>query len=518
MTSSRKKARRLERKARREKEKAQIASQRPGETAPPQVDRPKRGWLVVVAAAVAIGGWSYFQDPAKPDAGGVAVPGEAPAIPAPPSADMTVPVRRMIREARAAVEQDPTSPRTWGQLGEVFDAHHLFDDAAICYREACRLSRGSAPDEFRWSYLLATVLNSAGGSGAEEIFALFARAMALEPDYPPGHVRQGDAFVRQGKNALARSAFERAIALDPDFAMAHRNLGQVLLADGEIEAAISHLEAAARYDTSDSVVHASLARAFRLNGQEARAQEAADKASSFAPVFGVPDPIRFSVEARAVDPLTLNDRIDERMGGGDIAGALGDLELLEESFPDDANVLERIGVMRFKAGSKDAALTTFERALKLDEHLHESHLLLAAIYDEKKNFDKALEHYSHVAEEDPKNASLHKRIAYLLLAQDKIELAVDSFERAFQHGLDDAELHHNWGAALDRIDRTEEAVGHFEKVLEVEPENGGTHFNLGMALERLGRNAKAIEHYDKAAALAPNLPAARRAAALRAGG
>ena len=37
----------------------------------------------------------------------------------------------------------------------------------------------------------------------------FAQAIRYEPDYPPGHVRHGDALVRMGRNADARAAFER---------------------------------------------------------------------------------------------------------------------------------------------------------------------------------------------------------------------------------------------------------------------------------------------------------------------
>ena len=54
-----------------------------------------------------------------------------------------------------------------------------------------------------------------------------------------------------------------------------------------------------------SLLVAGLARAYTLNGQETQAQEAAGKASSLQPVFGVPDPIRFSVEERAVDRIGL---------------------------------------------------------------------------------------------------------------------------------------------------------------------------------------------------------------------
>jgi len=521
MASSRKEARHQERKQRRKLRKAEAKGKSRPSSAQPEAmseTKPSRfGFLFVLAGALAIGAWMFFPNASQEsgDAARAVSSMDAPAIPDPPTADMTLPVRRMIEEARADVGREPSAARTWGELGEVLDAHHLFEDAATCYRYAVAISVDSRPDQFRWNYLLATVLNSAGGAD-EEILEAFARAMAVEPDYPPGHVRHGDALVRMGRNAPAQAAFERAIGLDEDFAMAHRNLGQVLLAEGEIASAITHLEAAARYDASDSVVYTSLARAYRQKGQESQAQEALTRSNTLQPVFGVPDPIRFGVEERAVDPLSLEDRIDQTLANGDVDGAMEAMDLLEESFSDDAQVLEKIGVRRFKAGRKEAAAKTLERAIALDEHRHEAHLHLGAVYDEKKDFDKALEHYEHVGQEDPTNAGLQQRIGYLYLAKNDLEHAVESMLRAAELGQDEPGLNHNLGAALDRLDRTAEAIIYFERVIAVEPENGGTHYNLGMALERLGLTARAIEHYDQAATFAPKLPAKVRAEALRA--
>ena len=519
--SSRREARHQERKERRKREKAERRGKTtsgPAESGTSE-DKPpsKTGFLFVGAAAVVIGAFLIFSGGS--DGGGVGSNAsvDAPDLPDPTNAEMTVPVRRAIETARGDVELDPDSSLSWGQYGEVLDAHHLFQDAAVCYRHAAALAGDSPRDRFRWNYLLATVLNSAGGSD-DEIDSAFATAMAIEPDYPPGHVRHGDALVRMGRNAAARSAFERAIALDADFAMAHRNLGQVLLADGELDLALEHLETSARYDPNDSVVQTSLARAYRQKGREAEAQAALARSGELNPVFGVPDPIRFAVEELAVDPLSLEDRIDQAFANGDIDAAMAAMDLVEESFPDDAKTLERVGLRRFKANRKDAAIKTFEKAIALDDHCHEARLHLAAIFDEKREVDKALVHYEHVAEEDPKNASLQERIGYMYLAKNDLEKAVEHMLSAAENGLNEPGLNHNLGAALDRLDRTAEAVIYFERVLAVEPENGGTHYNLGMALERLGKTERAIEHYDKAASFAPKLPAKVRADALRAAG
>ena len=519
--SSRRETRRQERKERRKREKAERRGKAPSTSSdgaaspPPETPPSKTGFLFVGAAAIVIGAFFLLSGDQDEGPADQAAGADAPDLPAPESAEMTLPVRRAIETARGDVELDPSSSLSWGQYGEVLDAHHLFEDAAVCYRQAAFLAGDSLRDRFRWNYLLATVLNSAGG-GDDEIHSAFRAAMAIEPDYPPGHVRHGDALVRMGRNTQAAAAFERAIALDADFAMAHRNLGQVLLADGELDRAIEHLETSARYDPSDSITQTSLARAYRQKGRESEAQEALARSRELSPVFGVPDPIRFAVEGLAVDPLSLEDRIDQAFANDDIDAAMAAMDLVEESFPDDAATLERVGLRRFKADRKAAAIDTLEKAIALDGHRHEARLHLAAIFDEKKEVDKALVHYEHVAEEDPENASLQQRIGYMYLAKNELETAVTFLLSAVENGLEEPGLNHNLGTALDRLDRTAEAVIYFERVLAVEPGNGGTHYNLGMALERLGKIERAIEHYDEAAVHAPGLPAKERAEALRA--
>jgi len=519
--SSRRETRRQERKEWRKREKAERRgksdSTSSGEAASPPREKPpsKTGFLFVGAAAIVIGAFFLLSEGENGAPAGPGVSVDAPELPMPASADMTVLVRRTIETAHGNVELDPDSSLSWGQYGEVLDAHHLFEDAVVCYRHAAALAGDSLRNRFRWNYLLATVLNATGGSD-DEIDSAFATAMAIEPDYPPGHVRHGDALVRMGRNAEAAAAFERAIALDADFAMAHRNLGQVLLAEGEIDRAIEHLETSARYDPGDSVVQTSLARAYRQKGRESEAREALARSSELSPVFGVPDPIRFAVEELAVDPLSLEDRIDQAFANGDIDAAMAAMDLIEESFPDDAVTLERVGLRRLKANRKEAGIKTLEKAIALDDHRHEARLHLAAIFDENKEFDKALLHYEHVAEENPENAGLQQRIGYLYLAKNELEKGVTFLLNAAENGMEDPGLYHNLGTALDRLDRTAEAVIYFERVLALEPRNGGTHYNLGMALERLGKTERAIEHYDEAAVHAPKLPAKERADALRA--
>jgi tetratricopeptide (TPR) repeat protein len=255
---------------------------------------------------------------------------EALDVPDPSTSEMVAPVARAIRTAREAVLAEPRSAGTWGALGAVCDAHHLYDEATLCYRRARTLDRS----DFRWVYLQAVVRDLQGAPG-DEVADLFREALRLQPGYPPAHLRCGDALLRQGRAEEARAAFERALELDPTFAMAHRNLGQVLLALDDVSGAVEHLENAARLAPDDAVVFQSLSQARFRAGDAAGAERAAREAERKQPEYGVPDPIRFAVDEQNATPPACERRARERMERGEWRAARRDLDWLLEGRPDD---------------------------------------------------------------------------------------------------------------------------------------------------------------------------------------
>lgn len=436
-------------------------------------------------------------------------PTAAADVPDPPREGMFAPVARAIDSARAAVLADPADAKSWGELGAIFDAHHLYPEAAQCYGRA----RALAPLDFRWIYLLA-IVSDFQGQPAEEVVASFREAVRLEPDYPPARLRFGDALARQGLLEEARDSYQKAIELDPAFAMAHRNLGQVLLSLEETPAATLHLERARELDPADSIVHTSLARAYFLAGDAEAAQAAEAEAKRLQPVYGVPDPVRRAVDDRALSPRACDERAKERMLAGDFAGAIEDLLALSEVDPDDSSVLSRLGACYVRTGELDEARKHLERAVAQDD-LAEAHVQLAAVDEAQGRPADAAEHFRRALATHPDNAGLRKKLGLSLGKAGDLAGAVLEFERARDLGARDAELFHNWGTALDRLGRRDEACTQFEAALALEPDNAGAHFNLALALEALGRIAEAREHYERALALDPRLPAKDRLAALR---
>src|SRR5215212_6711422 len=90
---------------------------------------------VIAVLLVGIGG-AYlgyrFSRPTPPD-------------PPDPKAETLEPAVVMsVRTARERVLREPTSAKAWGELGEVFFANELEDEARVCFAEAGRLDPKSS--------------------------------------------------------------------------------------------------------------------------------------------------------------------------------------------------------------------------------------------------------------------------------------------------------------------------------------------------------------------------------------
>lgn len=434
----------------------------------------------------------------------------AVAVPDPLRPEMAGPVRRVLEAARDAARAAPGSAAAWGELAEVCDAHHLFPEAELAYREARALDGA----DFRWAYGLV-VVRDFQGAPAEELVPLFAEAIRLQPRYPPVRLRHGDALVRQGHFDEARAAYEAALALDPDFAMAHRNLGQTLLALEDLPGALRHLERAAELSPDDGVVFGSLAQTRWRLGDEAGAEAAAGEAERKAPVFGVPDPVRFALEARNLSPLACDQRAREHEARGEWAAALPDLQHLAEGNGGEAGVHWRLGRCLRVLGRREEGRAELERALELRPDHPGALLERASLAREDGDPAEELALLRRAAAAAPANGLAWKRLGSALGPSGDLAGALEAFERARANGLEDAELLHNQGTALARAGRPAEACERLRAALALEPDNAGTHYNLADALEALGMRAEAIEHFERARELAPDLPAAQRLEVLR---
>jgi tetratricopeptide (TPR) repeat protein len=198
-----------------------------------------RTLLAIAAVLVAAAGVGYYL-----------WGGRGPAGPPPPPvpAELTDPPARAVVEGkRRAVLADPTRGPAWGELGMALHAHDIFDEAMTCYRRAVDLD----PNDARWPYLLASLVNGRGtGDDKEEAVRLYRRAAdcsgATFPQRATALLTLADLLTELGRADEAAPLYRQVYAADPSNPWAAYRVGVALAERDETEQASKILLGLAR--------------------------------------------------------------------------------------------------------------------------------------------------------------------------------------------------------------------------------------------------------------------------------
>lgn len=480
-----------------------------------------RSWrLVVFLILIAIGtlivfaiGRNWQTDPHTPTAASQPATALSAALPQIPDPDLTgaePQVVEVLHNARSAVLADPRSAKAWGIYGVTCDAHGLNVEAEICYHQACDL----APDDPRWTYLLAAKLQMMGGD-SEHTLALLRHASQLMPEMPAVWRRIGEVYAGRGQLTEATAAFREATARFPTQAAAHRLLGQTLMQAGDADGAIAALQEADRLSPRDRSVTLSLSQAYWRKGDWARAEQFHAEAQNYGNTVRLVDPMLYQVMSMCVGVGKCREMADTLLADREFARALRALEIVVQAEPDDPLVHARLGLALLEVKDTESARQHLEQAITLDPQCMDAHAVLGMLHLNANQPDHAAPHFSLVLQKFPDNRAVRAMYAAALSRLGLIDDALAQFQRAAGQGPLDAAAEMEWAAACDRAGQTDQAIIHYQNALLLNASLIEAHYRLGMLLERIQRTTEAIEQYQKAAAIDPNHPAARRLATIQ---
>lgn len=344
---------------------------------------------LLLPAALAAG---LLAAPAVSAQGAVAAP--KPAAPAVESSAPAVPnerVRAQIEERRRWQRMVVDSPEAtasqkaaaWGELGNLYHAYELLDEALKAYAKAREL----APRDFRWPYYLGEA-HRARNEPAEAI-ASYGLAVELAPRDVPSQVRLGETLFDQQRMAEAKSRLEAALALDPKCAACHFTLGLIANAGERPDraAAASHFEAVLALQPDAAAVHTPLGLAYRNLGRMDDARAELAKVSKGDVTLA--DPLMLKVYGLADGLVKAMVRGDTAMQAGRTAEAVEAYKAAVVADPLYSLPRLRLGMAFRRSGDQTSAHEQLDIALRL------------APEDAEANFNMA---YQLLAENHPKEA------------------------------------------------------------------------------------------------------------------
>jgi tetratricopeptide (TPR) repeat protein/TolB-like protein/DNA-binding winged helix-turn-helix (wHTH) protein len=248
-----------------------------------------------------------------------------------------------------ALEIDPSSSESYMGLGNLYLALSRPDDAEKSLRQAIGLHPGDwAPYNRLGNYLFKT-------GRYIEAAQQYEYAVALDRANSNVYSNLGAAYMLGGDFVPALSAFEKSLEIDPR-ATTYTNLGMLHYYLGHLEDSVYNHRKAVVLEPSDRLSHTNLGDALWISGDQESAREV---------FYGA---LRLAEEALSInssDPLAMMDMawIYAMLDNADQAASMISRAL--ELAPDDPYTHYYDGLVQFRAGRIDDAISAFRRAVTM---------------------------------------------------------------------------------------------------------------------------------------------------------
>lgn len=452
-------------------------------------------------------------------------PPEEPTGPPPAPDEVETALLNLIEERRLAVFEAEDSGDTWGELGKVFDAHLMKEEARRCYERAAELD----PEAPAWPYHLAmqVVLDDPAAA-----LANLERVVELEDGYASAWARLGHARLLSDQLDGAMEAFSRAIELQPTWVAPLLGRARVELALDEAGTALGDLERALEAGPVTSEVHSLMAEAYRRVGQQGRSDAAAALAGDKPGSEPLPDSWRDAVGKLAITYESVKPVADAHIAAGRLDDAYGcwnrvlqyDPESLRGhreralvqvlrgntdaglvGFDRAAGLARAAGNKRIEAGVASAkgaaflavrdtegAIKAFEQALELDPQLHQARGSLGAILSGGPDVERGIDLLRGVCVATPKDASVHFSLGMALFGLGRYEEAREAFSDALRLDSEFGAAYFQTGLSWSREQRWDEAAASFSRAAQVDPAHRPSWSNWARALREAGRWVDAV--------------------------
>ncbi len=381
-------------------------------------------------------------------------------------------VRQRLASLQADLRADPGNGDAWGRYGMVLEAHTFTDEAIAAYRQAHELS----PRTFRWPYLLAALVDE---RSAADSLPLYRAALALDPDYAPGHVRLAEALERTGRFDGANRGYAQAARLDAANAHAHAGLGRLALAAGDVDAAIRHLSRARELAAENRSFAVTLAQAYARAGDRQRGQQLAAAARSLGRINYRNDPIRSSVQDLALDARSHLRRANAHRVHGELDLAERELRAGIELDPSRPELHFVLAEVLAASGDQPGSLAAARRAYELHPELEGVVPFLARALFQTGDFGSALAMAEEALRLNAGDVSMMLLIALISAERGDVGRTVEILDRAYQARPQDSatrdgliQLLTNVGEAMASSGLPDAAAGQFEKALDLADEAG----------------------------------------------
>ena len=194
---------------------------------------------------------------------------------------------------------------------------------------------------------------------------------------------------------------------------------------------------------------------------------------------------------------------------GQLQGALEQVEILMQQFPNSSFLYNISGAVYKEIGQLDASIEAYSKALAIVPENAEVYSNMGNALQEQGKLEEAIEAYNKALAIKPDYADAYYNMGNALQEQGKLEEAIAAYNKSLSIQPDNAEAYSNMGATLQEQGKLKYSIEAFSNALTLQPDNAEAYNNMGMSLIYQGKLEEAIAAFNKALAIQPDYEAAR---------
>lgn len=165
-----------------------------------------------------------------------------------------------------------------------------------------------------------------------------------------------------------------------------------------------------------------------------------------------------------------------------------------------------IGNILAAANQTDEAISWFNKAIELDQEMATAYYGLGSALFNLEDWDEAIRQYECAEQKGLNNSDLYfmMGMAYRNKGDGKEARALAYFQRAVDQNPEDIEAIFQRGLCSAFLDHLNQAKQDFITVISHDEDHADAYFNLGVAYAYEGEIEQALEQLDKAIEIQPN--------------